>query len=133
MRKGNISTKIPDVWIIHGDVVIESKEEDTWFSRLGFNKRKVYGISVISHDQIGRLRCMGIKVEIKTEIKNLKLGDYIDEVNCFYDIIEELKMRWEVKRYIDNNYERLKVVDNLRLPYLGLMQFTTWNDFWKNI
>lgn len=134
MRRGNISTKQPEVWIFNGDVVIKGVEEESWFSRLGiFKKKMIYGIDEISHYQLEKLRKMGIKVEIKTELKNIKIGDMIDQVNCFYDIIEELKLRWEVKRYIDNNLDRLKIVDDLRLTHIGLMQFTDWTDFWKNI
>lgn len=132
MRKGNISAREPDVWIFHGSCLIKSEEKDTWFSKFGFKKKLVYRIDSLSFSQLDKLSKMGIKIEIKTEL-DIKGGNFIDKINCFYDIIEELKLRGEVKRYIDCDIERLQVVDNLRLPHLGLVQFTNWIDFWRNI
>lgn len=139
MRKGNISAGSKDVWIFNGLCFINYTEQSSkwWkmFTGSIFAPKKCKLDSCVERvhlEQIDTLRerfNIGIKVYLIGEGDS----DFFEIVPSLWYIIEEVQSDTSIKRYIDNDLERLQTVRDLHIHNLIVEQFTDWNNFMVNL
>lgn len=139
MRKGNISIMSKDVWVFNGSCFIDYKEQSNkwWkmFSETIFAPKKFKVDTCIERSHLEQIDML--RERFNTEVRVYLIGegdsDFFEIVPSLWYIVEWLQNDTSIKRYIDNDFERLKIVKDLSIHNLIVEQFTDWNSFMINI